>query len=99
MDGLWIYTCVYPMLWRWECIVNLDTLYTSVSRTITREQQMRMLMVGVVWLQGRWYPCQPTCDSISIDMRKPLPRDTKRETVRDNGEKVLVHPEELEPWR
>ncbi|CDH48433.1 n-acetyltransferase 5 [Lichtheimia corymbifera JMRC:FSU:9682] len=35
----------------------------------------------------------------AYDMRKPLPRDTKRETVRDNGEKVLVHPEELEPWR
>lgn len=34
-----------------------------------------------------------------IDMRKPLSRDTKRETIRENGEKVLVHPEELEPWR
>lgn len=46
MDGSWIYMCVYPMPWRWECIVNLDTQYTNVSRTITREQQTRMHMVN-----------------------------------------------------
>lgn len=53
--------------------------------------------MGVVDYKVDGIHCQH--DLISIDMRKPLPRDTKRETVRDNGEKVLVHPEELEPWR
>lgn len=34
-----------------------------------------------------------------IDMRKPLKRDKKRETIRENGENVMVHPEELDSWR
>ncbi|KAG7193732.1 N-terminal acetyltransferase [Scheffersomyces spartinae] len=32
----------------------------------------------------------------AFDMRKALPRDIKRETVRDNGEKVYVLPNEIE---
>lgn len=32
-------------------------------------------------------------------MRKPLKRDKKRETIRENGENVMVHPEELDSWR
>lgn len=96
MDGSWTCMCVYPMQWQWGCIVSLDILYTSVSRTITREQQMKMHMVNVDIRQVN--VSMPT-QFILIDMRKPLSRDTKRETIRENGEKVLVHPEELEPWR
>jgi hypothetical protein len=32
-------------------------------------------------------------------MRKPLVRDVNKETIRKNGEKVLVNPEELDSWR
>lgn len=32
----------------------------------------------------------------AYDMRKCLSKDTKRASIRENGEKVLVHPEELE---
>ncbi|KAI8097596.1 acyl-CoA N-acyltransferase [Halteromyces radiatus] len=35
----------------------------------------------------------------AYDMRKPLARDTKKETIRDNGENVYVNPEELDSWR
>jgi N-terminal acetyltransferase B complex catalytic subunit len=32
-------------------------------------------------------------------MRKALSRDTKKETIRENGEKVMVNPEDLDSWR
>lgn len=32
-------------------------------------------------------------------MRKPLPRDVKKETIRENGENVYVNPEDLDSWR
>ncbi|KAI7868342.1 acyl-CoA N-acyltransferase [Spinellus fusiger] len=35
----------------------------------------------------------------AFDMRKPLARDKKHETIRDNGENVFVNPEDLESWR
>lgn len=35
----------------------------------------------------------------NLDMRKALPRDTKLETIRENGEKVFVNPEDLDSWR
>ncbi len=34
-----------------------------------------------------------------VDMRKPLPRDTQKETIRENGENVFVNPEDLDSWR
>ncbi|ORX47221.1 acyl-CoA N-acyltransferase [Hesseltinella vesiculosa] len=35
----------------------------------------------------------------AYDMRKPLPRDKLKETIRENGENVYVNPEELDSWR
>ncbi|RCH99152.1 N-terminal acetyltransferase [Rhizopus azygosporus] len=35
----------------------------------------------------------------AYDMRKPLPRDVKKETIRENGENVYVNPEDLDSWR
>lgn len=32
-------------------------------------------------------------------MRKALPRDTHKETIRENGEKVFINPEDLDSWR
>lgn len=31
-----------------------------------------------------------------LDMRKPLPRDKKKETIRENGENVYIDPEYLD---
>ncbi|CAO3687349.1 unnamed protein product [Umbelopsis vinacea] len=38
-------------------------------------------------------------DEDAYDMRKPLKRDKKRETIRENGENVMVNPEDLDSWR
>lgn len=35
----------------------------------------------------------------AYDMRKPLPRDKLKETIRENGENIYVNPEELDSWR
>ncbi|CAO3630475.1 unnamed protein product [Cunninghamella blakesleeana] len=35
----------------------------------------------------------------AYDMRKPLSRDKKKETIRENGENVYVNPEDLDSWR
>lgn len=52
----------------------------------------------VVGYYGSMYPTDRnklSDDDDAFDMRKALPRDAKRETVRENGDKVYVLPDEV----
>lgn len=76
-------------------------LFMKITNTVARQLYEKLgytVYRRVVGYYGSKYPADVNAlndDDDAFDMRKALPRDTKRETVRDNGEKCYVLPEEV----
>lgn len=62
-----------------------------------QEQAMRMDTVNNMCLV--YHTNGVSIDTKFADMRKPLKRDKKRETIREDGENIVVNPEDLDSWR
>lgn len=71
-------------------------LYVRVSNAVAVDMY-RKFGYSVYRRVRNYYAGQTNEDA--FDMRKALPRDTQLETIRENGEKVFVNPEDLDSWR
>lgn len=76
-------------------------LFVKVTNTVGRQLYEKLgysVYRRVVGYYGGTYPTNPKLlddEKDGFDMRKALPRDIKRETVRANGDKVYVLPQEV----
>ncbi|OBA24495.1 acyl-CoA N-acyltransferase [Metschnikowia bicuspidata var. bicuspidata NRRL YB-4993] len=76
-------------------------LFVKVTNTVARQLYEKLgylVYRRVIGYYGDKYPTDRdhvNDDVDAFDMRKALPRDVKRETVRENGEKFNVFPHEV----